>query len=96
MRRLRLELSLSSRGVTIGTATLAYLHDAAVAESRERKRGGRLVASNGKRKRERTTAERREEERQKEKSKVFMDASVRVACICGMGRGPVKRGRTLL
>lgn len=38
MRRLRLELSLSSRSVTIGTAALAYLHDAACRGPVERER----------------------------------------------------------
>lgn len=54
MRRLRLELSLSSRSVTIGTAALAYLHDAAAC---------RL---GGEKKTLATVGERRERERKRE------------------------------
>lgn len=96
---MRLELSLSSRSVTIGTAALAYLRDAACRAEGKR----RTVAAQGKeRVRERERAAEAETKRarggdRKRKAKcVFMVASgLRVACISGMGRGPVKTGRTL-
>lgn len=81
MRRLRLELSLSSRSVTIGTAALAYLHDAAACRLGGEKKTLATVGERRERERERERGgethrkgmEGREKE--KEKSKVFMDAS---------------------
>lgn len=96
---MRLELSLSSRSVTIGTAALAYLHDAAACRLGGEKKTLATVGERRERERERGGEKHiakgwREERRRKRRAKCsWMHRSVRVACISCMGRGPVKTGR---
>lgn len=95
MRRLRLELSLSSRSVTIGTAALAYLHDAACRLGGEKKTLATVGGTEGKGERKARGARCKgiEGERRRRAKRSWMHRSVRVACISCTGRGPVKTGR---